>query len=129
MDHRCVSLRFRKLFLALSVPLLVDYTVTAWPKFRIDPTRYPTAQQQRTLFTAYLRHSKTLAGEVDATPSDAEVRALMDEAQRFTLAAHLLWSLWAIKQAATSDIEFGYMEYAVQRLGEYFRLKREVYGD
>lgn len=53
----------------------------------------------------------------------------MKEAIRFALAGHFLWSLWAIKQAASSDIDFGYMEYAVQRIAEYYRLKQEIYGE
>jgi choline/ethanolamine kinase len=107
----------------------LDYTVKEWPKFRIVPSQYPSEEQQRTLFTSYLRRNKELAGETDTTPTDSELGALMDEAVRFSLAAHLLWSLWAIKQASTSEIEFGYMQYSVQRIEEYFRLKRQVYGE
>ena len=31
--------------------------------------------------------------------------------------------MWAVVQAARSEIHFGYMEYAVQRLEQYYKWK------
>ena len=31
--------------------------------------------------------------------------------------------MWAVVQAARSEIHFGYMEYAVQRLAQYYKYK------
>lgn len=56
-------------------------------------------------------------------PTPEEIEALSREANEFALAAHILWSLWGIIQSSTSDIEFGYLEFAHARLGEFYRLK------
>lgn len=52
----------------------------------------------------------------------------MKEALTFSLAPHLMWAFWAVIQANASEIEFGYMEFGVGRLIEYFRMKKLVFG-
>ena len=36
--------------------------------------------------------------------------------------SHLLWGLWGLIQAKSSEIDFDYVAYATQRLGEWSRL-------
>ena len=36
------------------------------------------------------------------------------------------WAMWAVVQAARSEIHFGYMEYAVQRLEQYYKWKKTL---
>jgi hypothetical protein len=96
--------------------------------FQVVPERYPTKEQQEQLFTAYLRQWKRLkaagASGVDINPTKEEIETLSGEANEYALAAHILWSLWGIIQSSNSEIEFGYLEFAHARMGEYFRLKK-----
>jgi len=54
---------------------------------------------------------------------DAELEKLIVEANQFALASHFLWSLWAIIQSSTSNIQFGYLEFAATRLKDFRRRK------
>ena len=40
-----------------------------------------------------------------------------------SVCGHLIWSVWAAVQAATSDIEFDFLSYARQRQNHYRFLK------
>jgi len=53
-----------------------------------------------------------------------EVNVVYEEVQLFMLCAHLLWSVWAVIQAENSDIDFDFVDYALQRLREYKRWKK-----
>lgn len=44
-----------------------------------------------------------------------EEEALLDEIKPFFMAASLLWTLWCIKSAHSSNIKFGYWEHAMTR--------------
>ena len=54
-----------------------------------------------------------------------EVEVFYNMVQQFILCAHLLWAVWAVIQA---DIDFDFVDYALQRFREYNRWK-EVLGD
>ena len=58
--------------------------------------------------------------------SQAEVQGLYRESLWFSLASHFKWAMWAVVQAARSEIHFGYMEYAVQRMEEYYHWKETL---
>jgi ethanolamine kinase len=51
------------------------------------------------------------------------VEVVYNLVQQFMLCAHLLWSVWAVIQAENSDIEFDFVDYALQRFREYQRWK------
>jgi len=109
----------------------LDYSVQEYPKFRVVPEAYPSKEYQHQLFKAYVRQWKTFKKSETTTTTttkpelteEEEVELLIKEANDFALASHLLWSLWGIIQSASSEIEFGYLEFAQARLGEYYRLK------
>ena len=62
----------------------------------------------------------TFAAVRDAKERGRRAGALADEANAFSLVSHLQWSLWGLIQAANSNIDFDYLEYAAQRLRAYF---------
>ena len=75
--------------------------------------------------TAYARSSGLLAGHPDDGAEAATIVAgLRREAEAFMLAAHLRWALWAacMSDAPATD-EFGYLEYGLARLAQYYALK------
>jgi len=105
----------------------LDYSVQDYPKFKVVPENYPSTEHQHQLFQAYVKQWKILKQTTTTTTTELseeeEVELLIKEANHFALASHLLWSLWGVIQSASSEIEFGYLEFAQARLGEYYRLK------
>ncbi|XP_039292551.1 choline kinase alpha [Nilaparvata lugens] len=68
--------------------------------------------------------SKTSHGGVASELNTPE--HLLMEVKHFSLASHLFWTLWGIVNAMTSQIPFGYCEYAAERLDCYFVLKSKL---
>jgi len=58
--------------------------------------------------------------------SKAEVEQFYELVQKFTLCSHLLWAVWALIQAKVSDLDFDFLNVAIQRLTEYKRMKMLV---
>jgi choline/ethanolamine kinase len=108
----------------------------------LDPRKYPTLQQQRAFLSTYLlerrRNLKQREAEGDPTvndvknpgddlPFEEDLDKLILEVNQFAMASHFLWSCWAIIQASTSDIQFGYLEFATSRMEDYFRRKNDFF--
>lgn len=55
---------------------------------------------------------------------DDEIDVIMNEVRPFCMAANLVWTLWCIKSAHSSNIRFGYWEHAMTRWQLYLRLKK-----
>ena len=56
--------------------------------------------------------------------SPEELEELHADVQRQAVLSDLMWSLWAIRQAEVSTIDFDFMAYAISKY-EGFRIKRE----
>ncbi|KAK2979521.1 hypothetical protein RJ640_014972, partial [Escallonia rubra] len=61
-------------------------------------------------------------------PSDLEMEQLLQEVEKYTLASHLFWGLWGIISEHVNEIDFDYMEYARQRLKQYWLRKHYIFG-
>lgn len=59
---------------------------------------------------------------------DDDVEQLMDEVDDFRGLPGLYWGIWALIQATISTIDFDYITYADDRLGEYWGWKAESEG-
>ncbi|XP_065618722.1 probable choline kinase 2 isoform X2 [Quercus suber] len=59
-------------------------------------------------------------------PSDIEVKQLLQDVEKYTLASHLVWGLWGIISEHVNEIDFDYMEYARQRFQQYWLRKPEL---
>nr|CAH7745117.1 unnamed protein product [Callosobruchus chinensis] len=95
-----------------------DYTEPSHPFYKEDWTNYPTEQQRMDFIRAYL----------DEAGSRENPKKVMREVEVFSLASHLFWSVWGLINADTSQIPFGYWEYAYSRLSSYFQLKQRLNG-
>ncbi|CAG9820590.1 unnamed protein product [Phaedon cochleariae] len=95
-----------------------DYTEPNHPFFKEDLTKYPSEKQRLDFIRAYL-HERG---------SRENPKKVMREVEVFTLASHLFWAVWALINAKTSQIPFGYWEYAGCRLSAYFQLKQKLSG-
>jgi len=96
----------------------IEYGLTDGDGFKIVHTDFPTEEQQIEFFTSYKAASKLA--------SDATVDQLLAEGLIFSLASHFLWGLWGVFQAKDSTIEFGYMQYALQRFEGYRYVKEKL---
>ncbi|KAL3702428.1 hypothetical protein R1sor_020450 [Riccia sorocarpa] len=85
----------------------------------LDYSKYPDYDSRRRFVAAYLRAS----GE---KTEEAEIEALVEEAEIYRLPSHLQWGLWGLISTQTSDIDFDYLEYARQRFQQYYLVKSTV---
>lgn len=99
-----------------------------FPGFCIDPDKYPDESIQKAFLHAYLAACNNKLGlEKDVT--DKEVEALMEEVRPFVLASHLKWALWGLATASENEKTmncFGYREYGMSRLWQYYALKKVI---
>ncbi|CAI9116466.1 OLC1v1017617C5 [Oldenlandia corymbosa var. corymbosa] len=87
----------------------------------LDYNVYPDVEERQRFIRAYL----SSAGQ---EPSDAEVQQLAEDIEKYTLANHLFWGLWGIISAYVNSIDFDYIDYARQRLEQYWLKKSKILG-
>ncbi|KAJ8914591.1 hypothetical protein NQ315_017296 [Exocentrus adspersus] len=83
----------------------------------LDYSLYPDKAFQTEWITAYLTEYN------ERPPTEEEVEDLYVQVNRFVLASHLFWAIWACIQAEHSYINFDYLGYAMVRFKEYFARK------
>ncbi|KAJ3094636.1 hypothetical protein HDU97_007740 [Phlyctochytrium planicorne] len=76
---------------------------------------YPSEAYQKRWLVWYLQTS------TNQEPSTEEVNQLYAEVNKYALAAHMFWGIWALVQSKISDLDFDYAGYAQLRFGEYSR--------
>ncbi|KAM5144749.1 ethanolamine kinase 2 isoform 4-T4 [Callospermophilus lateralis] len=86
----------------------------------VDYSRYPSRETQLQWLLYYLQAQKGTA----VTPR--EVERLYVQVNKFALASHFLWALWALIQNQYSTINFDFLRYAVIRFNQYFKVKPQV---
>lgn len=78
--------------------------------------KYPSVEEQQVFLYSYLTHfyqkmpTKELVSEWHAT------------VEEFRVMSNIIWGYWAVIQAANSNIDFKYLDYAVCRFEEAVRL-------
>ncbi|CAM9772899.1 unnamed protein product [Pylaiella littoralis] len=89
---------------------------------------YPSEQQRKRFLRAYVEAARPEA-LINASTPDNLVSDLARRVDRYVLASHLTWALWAIIQNKTSEIEgFDFAGYAIKRLDGYAFHKAELYA-
>ncbi|KFO24376.1 Ethanolamine kinase 2 [Fukomys damarensis] len=86
----------------------------------VDYSRYPARETQLQWLGYYLQAQKGSA----VTPR--EVERLCVQVNKFALASHFFWALWALIQNKYSTINFDFLRYAVIRFNQYFKVKPQV---
>jgi PREDICTED: similar to CHKB protein len=82
-----------------------DYSNPNYPYFYFKPDRYPSETEKRHFIREYVKSSeKCKKAQNDVNSEDH----ILNEANYFTLASHLLWTLWSITSGHSSKILFGY---------------------
>ncbi|XP_052592931.1 ethanolamine kinase 2 isoform X2 [Peromyscus californicus insignis] len=86
----------------------------------VDYCRYPDREIQLQWLHYYLEAQK------GAAPTPREVERLYAQVNKFALASHFFWGLWALIQNQYSTISFDFLRYAVIRFSQYFKVKPQV---
>jgi ethanolamine kinase len=98
-----------------------------WTGFELDITRFPDVDQQRLWCQYYLDAVRTI--DAAAPNAHTSIEALRREGQFFTLMSELFWIAWALLQAEVSEIDFDYVQYAIDRWLRYGVRKPAVLAD
>lgn len=87
-----------------------DYNGDKYPYFNYSKERFPADSDQKK-FLGYFA-SQHYGDDTNDCEKLKIIDMLFNEMQPFLMASNLLWTLWAIKSAYTSKINFGYWEMA-----------------
>ncbi|KIJ68673.1 hypothetical protein HYDPIDRAFT_165415 [Hydnomerulius pinastri MD-312] len=101
----------------------------------LDPSRYPTAEERRNFYQAYLQHVHTPSSDTLTTEAagDAKLAQLDRQIRVWSPASHGMWAVWGIVQSkddverGMGDAEFDYIGYAKCRM-EGFRRGLKALG-
>ncbi|KAL2094095.1 hypothetical protein ACEWY4_011407 [Coilia grayii] len=105
---------------------MYDYNHDKPPFFKVHTNNYPTKAQQLHFYGHYLSEFDKGFDNLSSADQLKLKEKMVEEVNRFALASHFFWGLWAVIQARISTIEFGYMEYAMARFDAYYDLKRRL---
>ncbi|XP_039737783.1 ethanolamine kinase 2 isoform X1 [Pteropus medius] len=86
----------------------------------VNYCRYPVRETQLQWLRYYLQAQKGMA------VTSREVERLYVQVNKFALASHFFWALWALIQNQFSTINFDFLRYAVIRFNQYFKVKPQV---
>ncbi|KAM7350970.1 choline/ethanolamine kinase isoform 2-T3 [Cochliomyia hominivorax] len=98
-----------------------DYSNPVFPFYHHRPQHFPNKQQREQFIKSYLKRLNE--SDDDWEPSPKEIDDVENEIKLFKMFSHLFWSLWSVVNV-TSNIEFGYWDYAITRIQEYLQLKQ-----
>jgi len=90
----------------------------------LDPTRYPSYEERRNFYLAYLEHSTAPS---NGRISESKLQQLDRQVRIWGPASHAMWAVWGIVQAREDieggvvEPEFDYMGYARSRLEGFSR--------
>ncbi len=62
------------------------------------------------------------------TLSRERIEEFCVEVNKFTLASHLMWGIWSLVQAQSSQLEFDFVNYANVRFEEFFKNKERIFN-
>lgn len=101
----------------------------------LDFTRYPSFQERRNFYIAYVQHTTVLGEDPVMEAPDLErlVLDLDQQVRNWSPASHAMWAIWGIVQAREdiegniADPEFDYIGYARGRLAA-FRKEIQILG-
>jgi len=95
-----------------------DFGSASYPYFTRDRSNIPTVEIRRDMIVRYVRRLDLPVAQQKVTEEK-----LMEYSEKFILAAHFLRGCWGIVQAHVSELEFGYLEYALACFQAYFEHK------
>ncbi|XP_023322093.1 choline/ethanolamine kinase [Eurytemora carolleeae] len=138
IDYEFAAYNYRGFDLANHfIEWVYDYGTKVYPFYIRDIKQYPTRSQRERWIRKYLEtyeeqeflqeenNLRTRNGRHHNQPK-GQMEDILDEVAAFSLASHLLWTVWALKQGQSSSITFSYYSYARDRLADYKIEKEHV---
>ncbi|CAL1277865.1 unnamed protein product [Larinioides sclopetarius] len=101
-----------------------DYNTEEHPYFEYSSEKFPTEEEQISFIRAYL-DQLVKEGVIPSTSVEDEIKVILQEIELFTMAVHLLWSLWSWKMSFRSSMDFAYREHGKTRLNVFRAIKKE----
>lgn len=95
-----------------------DFGSPGYPYFTRDRGFIPPTELRRDMIIRYVRRL-----DMPVAQQKVMEEKLMENSEKFILAAHFLHGCWAIVQADVSELQFGYLEYALGSFQAYFEHK------
>jgi len=105
---------------------MYDYGKEEFPYYHRNPGNYPTTSQQESWVRVYVTTVKKQQGNNTGSSGGELCSNILREVAVFSLASHLLWALWSLKQAQHSNIPFAYYSFARDRLEDYTMHKAKI---
>ncbi|KAG6910585.1 hypothetical protein DXG01_009536 [Tephrocybe rancida] len=93
----------------------------------LDPSRYPTFDERRNFYIAYLGHT-AISGEtpaIDDNEKEVQLQKLDEQVRYWSAASHGMWAIWGIVQAKEDmkgnvvSPEFDYISYSICRMAAF----------
>jgi choline kinase len=94
----------------------------------MNPSLYPSYEQRREFYVAYLKQSSLSAGSAaGGRVNESDIQRLERQVEMWTPASHALWAIWGLVQAREAvenhDVtpEFDYIAHALGRMDTFRR--------
>jgi len=120
---------------------MYNYNRKDYPFYFRNSDKFPTRDQQENFVRNYVAtfiEQQTITrenngmeiGELGSKRNRLSIeKSILQEISVFCLASHLLWTLWSLKQAQTSNIPFAYYSFAKDRMEAYRDLKIQTLAE
>ena len=120
---------------------MYNYNRKDYPFYFRDSDKFPTRDQQENFVRNYVdtfieqqiisrENNGMETGELGSKRNRLSIeKSILQEISVFSLASHLLWTLWSLKQAQTSNIPFAYYSFAKDRMEAYRDLKVQTLAE
>lgn len=111
---------------------MYDYGRKDFPYYYRRTDQYPTQKEQESWIRMYvktyleqqqLQQENNESSACPPPPIQVEESHIMREVVVFSLASHMVWCLWGLKQGQTSSIPFAYYHFARDKLEDYREAK------
>ena len=97
-----------------------------WCGFDLNWDHFPNEDTQRRFLKIYFE--TFYDNEKDEINIKEKIDEMIEDIKWFDLASNFYWGAWALIQAALSNIDFNYNEYANLRFKRYFIIKNRLLG-
>ena len=98
-----------------------------WAGFECDYNLLPTRAVRRAFVEQYLQSFKSHISERHI-PAPVSAEMLLEEVDRYRGMPGLYWGLHALIEINITHVDFDWVSYAEQRLGEYWAWRGELDG-
>ncbi|KAG8188365.1 hypothetical protein JTE90_019272 [Oedothorax gibbosus] len=103
-----------------------EYLTEDFPYFTWEFEKFPSVEEQVEFIRAYL-NQHVEEGIIERSAVEPEVDKILEEVRLFSLACHLMWSLWSVQMSfkVNEDYAVLHMEHTKLRTNAYWQFKEK----